>query len=219
MKLFTKLFGIGSVLVATSCGHMAIALSSPVEQPFVEVKAARTLRLVGEIGQNSLGFANQLMALAEADAKEDINIIINSPGGMVMAGGIILQAMEAVQSRGIKLNCIVPIYAASMAYTIFHQCDRRYAFQNSLLLFHPIRTFLQEPITGRDAQKIADALNPYDEALRTELKKSGLSDKEIEEAYYAEKMWTARELATKAKSGYIILIKDVHGINNIFQVQ
>lgn len=217
MKLFTKLVGIGSVLIGSSCAH--IGYSKPIEQPFVEVKAARTIKVVGEIGQSSIGIANSLMTLAEADGKEDINLLINSPGGMVMAGGIILQAMEAVQQRGIKINCIVPIMAASMAYTIFHHCDRRYAFQNSLLLFHPIRVGIQGYLTGRDAQKVADDLNPYDTSLREELLKSGLSAADIEKAYYEERLWTARELATKATSGYIILIKDVHGLTNIFQIE
>lgn len=220
MKLFTnsliKLFAT-TCLVLSGCA--SIGATNPTKQVFAEFDNTRVVRITSEIGANSTSIANQIIQLATQDTKKDINLLLTSPGGLILGGNLILQAMESAQARGVHLNCIVPVYAASMAFSVFHHCNSRYAFPRALLLFHPSRTGVNGYISGKDAQEIADEIIPLDLELLHDLESMGLSRKEIEEAYFKEKHWTARELAEKAKPGYIILLQDIRGIPNLFEVE
>lgn len=76
-------------------------------------------------------------------SKEDVNIVIDSPGGYVHVGEMFLEAMKKHQENGGKVNCIIIGEAASMALNIYLHCDRLFAMPNTLLQFHAMHVMVQ----------------------------------------------------------------------------
>lgn len=65
----------------------------------------------------------------------DINIFINSPGGSISDGNIIIEQIKSLNSSGKTINCISD-FAASMAFIITQACPNRYALSSSVLMQH-----------------------------------------------------------------------------------
>lgn len=62
-----------------------------------------------------------------------IFIILDSPGGSVLAGAKILDYIKASKA---PIHCVVDNFAASMAAMILENCDKRYASPSSIIMFH-----------------------------------------------------------------------------------
>lgn len=72
-----------------------------------------------------------------ADLEVDyIDISINSPGGIVVSGLKIVEAIHYAQWSGSEVRCFVKDMAASMAWVIYTQCDKRYARLDSGFMSH-----------------------------------------------------------------------------------
>jgi len=86
----------------------------------------------------------QLLFLASKDAKKDINVYVNSPGGSVSAGMAMLDTMNFV-SPDISTTCIG--MAASMGAVLLSagQPGKRYALPNSQVMIH-------QPLGGAQGQ-------------------------------------------------------------------
>jgi len=107
---------------------------------------ARAVYLDGAItGRGIDPVTNALQAYA-SKSKEPVDMIINSPGGEVLAGLWIIDTMKDLQSRGITIRCFVKRYAASMAFQIYLHCNERYALEGSILLWHRVRSHMQDYI-------------------------------------------------------------------------
>ena len=74
--------------------------------------------------------------------KEAYHIIIDSGGGMVLMGTLIMDKISDLQRRGVKVDCTVMGRAHSMAFSIFTVCPVRRATQHSSLMFHQIRVYV-----------------------------------------------------------------------------
>lgn len=94
--------------------------------------ASRTVYITGTIGEQSAEIARQIISLNNSN--EPIYLLINSPGGSVLDGAMILSAIEASKA---------PVYTvclqlcASMAAIIFEYGTERWAVDRSLIMFHP----------------------------------------------------------------------------------
>jgi ATP-dependent protease ClpP protease subunit len=99
----------------------------------------RTVYLNGVVAGNAMEAAEKIEKLSR-NSDEDIDIIINSPGGYITPGLQMVSAMNVAQKRGVTVRCFVPMLAASMAFQVFAECDERYALKYSRLLWHPART-------------------------------------------------------------------------------
>lgn len=110
-------------------------------------KGDRTFYITGPIDGGALAVANGVER-ASAGGKGPIHIVINSPGGMVVVGFQITQAMDVARERGSKVVCTVGVLAASMAFQLLPHCDERYAMKKSLLLFHPARVVVRDALTA-----------------------------------------------------------------------
>ncbi len=102
------------------------AVATPLEP-------SKTVTLQGEIGRSAIPFSKLLVDVADK-SDGSINMIINSPGGSIIAGNFIINSMEYVKGRGVKINCFVADIAASMAYSILLHCSERTALSHSMLL-------------------------------------------------------------------------------------
>lgn len=104
---------------------------------------------------------------------ERMTIVLDSPGGSVMAGLRLIELMTAAQARGVKFDCVVHHMAASMAFQILTQCDERLTYDGALLLWHGARVFIQDDVmTGMSAHHLAMELEEIDAHLRGPLMKA-----------------------------------------------
>jgi len=105
---------------------------------------------------------------ATKSAKE-VYLIINSPGGEVVLGYVLLNSMIVAKERGVRVNCVVASHAFSMAMMILPFCSTTYALPNSLLLFHSIRIEYSGVITDEMLKRTKIALDilarPLEKAL------------------------------------------------------
>ena len=183
------------------------------------VDKTRTVKVVGPVDGKVLKAANKLVALSNK-SKAPIHIVLNSPGGMVLPGMQFLNAMKMVKSKGIELVCIVPVFAASMAYHIFSECDKRITMEYSLLLWHPMRiSFMFASLTAEELEAEAKVIRMYEKPLNERLIKSmNVSSKFYYYHYNNETFWTAIALREKIPS-YFKIVDRIEGVDKLFTIQ
>lgn len=114
-----------------------VNIVSPTERPTVKIysdtlKADRTLVLEGEVDQYSIGtLANQLLSLK--DNGDKIYLLINSPGGSVIAGEQFISLMEGMKS---PVYTVCTVLCASMAAHIHAHGKVRLAYNRATLMYH-----------------------------------------------------------------------------------
>lgn len=64
-----------------------------------------------------------------------LNIVINSPGGSISDGNVIIEQIKSLSRSNIRINCICD-FAASMAFIIAQACPHRYGLDSSVLMQH-----------------------------------------------------------------------------------
>lgn len=182
----------------------------------VTVDKNRLVNILGVVDARIINKANQLIKLA-AHSQEPIYLFVNSPGGSVRAGNVFIDAMNLVKSRGVQLKCITSIYAASMAFSILANCSDRYVLPNARLLFHPARIGIMGAFTGPEYKELADILLSLDNTLQKFLVETMEIDKDVMlDAYYKEKWWGVEELQAETKTGWLTIVDDIVGIDNLF---
>lgn len=196
--------------------NTSLSATSPVAITEVNVDQSRLVRIVGVVNHNIIEKANELIKLA-SESKKPIYLLINSPGGQVIAGNFFLDALRQVQAQGIKVIGISTVFAASMAFSILLECDERYTLSNTMLLFHPVRVMTRQPLTAPILRELAADLQKFDDKLIPLLvAKLNLKRDVIEKHYYAETFWNAGDLA-KASPKFLTVVKSVLNIENMFQ--
>jgi len=96
-----------------------------ISDRIIDLNDAITLQLVKQAQAKLLDYDSQ--------GHDPIWIRINSPGGAVDAGLILIDTMKAVQS---PINCIVESKAYSMAAIILTYCDGRYGYPHATYMLH-----------------------------------------------------------------------------------
>lgn len=185
----------------------------------VEFDHKRTIVIAGPINSDIVPLAAKLVDLAKTKDKP-INLLIESPGGSVFTGFIFLNAMKMVQAQGVKINCIVPSYAASMAFIIFAYCNKRYAFDRSLLLFHPMGINFMGKLNVPLADTIKKQFDILGSSMDDELAAiMGMSDRDYHDLNRKELFWIAGELAQVTSRGFITIISSIKGLPHLFDLQ
>ena len=197
------------VAMAVACSaHRALA------KP-LKVDAKRLVRVLGSIDARIVPQANKVLDLAQK-SKKPIYLLVNSPGGSVMAGGVFIAAVELAKARGVKVKCVTSVMAASMAFSILTHCSERYILPSAHLLFHPVWTQAKY-INARSAAQMATELDRIDSDLLNWLEQQmGMERDLLESAFYAEKWWTAKELKGATRSGWVTIVTDVTGVKGLF---
>lgn len=144
------------------------------------VDASKAIIVDGVISHgNVLPLGKELInrSNAKTDNKKEVQLIINSPGGEVVTGFLFINLMEAARANGLKITCIVPTVAASMAYQIFIHCDERHVLSKAFLLWHRARVslgggFLTSGVqmTGPELSKQGRELEVLDASLFREIR-------------------------------------------------
>ncbi len=102
------------------------------------LNSSNTIVLVGEIGPEQASVGQEITEMAESG--KAIYLIINSPGGSVMDGNLIV---SAIQASPVPVYTICMQLCASMAAVIFETGTKRYMVDRSILMFHEAAGGLQ----------------------------------------------------------------------------
>lgn len=138
----------------------------------------------------------------------DRAIYINSLGGELTAGQIIIDLMEAEKAQGVRLVCVVDEEATSMAFNILTHCDKRYAYRTTRFLVHKAALGSWDQNlrpTAKNLRREANELQRADEPYRrANAKAMHLSLAEYDDNADQERTWSAEELLNlKYLNGYI----------------
>lgn len=127
----------------------------------VRIDLKRTLFLNGLIGrenqENIVKLIQKISELGSIKSDKPIYLIIDSPGGSVGLGSMIVEAIEASNA---PVYTICHTMCASMAAVIHSYGHRRYMFDRSVLMFHNATT----EVKG-DLNKIISLLNSIQKML------------------------------------------------------
>lgn len=195
----------------------AVQAASRIKVP----KGDRTFYVTGLIDGSALAIANNIERASASDSKEPIHIVINSPGGMVLIGFQIIQAMDVARERGTKIVCTVGVLAASMAFQLLPHCDERFAMKKSLLLFHPARVVVRDPLTSEQALMIGHELAKIDrKAMEENSEMMGVPSRAWIEAHNRnETMWTAEDLVSETKKKWLKVVDEIETPEGIFNLE
>lgn len=175
----------------------------------------RVVALVGEMHFNVLQQAIELSTLADTN-HDPIWLLINSPGGYVIAGNFLVNQMHAVRASGVELNCVVVGVAASMAFNILTECSHIYALRDTTFLFHPIREILRADtaVTEPQAKEMARSLAVDDRRWMRRLMHmlSGMPESIFRENYYNETYWYPDDLNEACGRIVIQIVDTIYGL-------
>jgi ATP-dependent protease ClpP protease subunit len=140
----------------------------------VELSEGNHITLRGEI--NGLMISKALVELGRMESDE-ILIYILSPGGSIAAGNTLVQFMNYLRLKGKTLTCVAD-QAASMAFSIFQECDNRYVTPTSILMQHQMSVGVKDQYENlKSYLRLLDAIN--EDYLTRESARIGLSKDEF----------------------------------------
>lgn len=127
-----------------------------------------------------------------------------------MMGLLFMNMMNVAKERGVTLRCVVPTYAASMAYHIFGACDERYALPKSQLLWH------QMTASGKMNADQADYIAREMRRQERRLDRALIFAMKCNPRWYVyhrnnETMWSAEDLHD-ALPKFFQIVDDVQGL-------
>lgn len=159
----------------------------------------RVIEISGGIGFDSMKKAQKEVLDLASQGDEPIWMRINSPGGSVDAGLVLIDTMKAVKT---PIYCIVESSAYSMAAIILTYCDKRYGMPHATFMLHEA----SYGTAGEDPQNRSkiDFLTKYLDRLHEEIAKNIKMDPKKYRARIRDAWWM---LADEAKS--VGLIEDV----------
>lgn len=94
----------------------------------------RIVDISGSISSGMIRSAQKRLLELDQQSKNPIWLRINSPGGSVPAGLILIDTFKALQS---PVYCLVESAAYSMAAITLVFCDKKYALPHATVMFHP----------------------------------------------------------------------------------
>lgn len=181
----------------------------------IEFNPERTIEFRGPIGGSVIKAAARIETLSAASS-DPIYFLINSPGGAVLPGIQVISAMNIAKARGVRFICAAPVMAASMGFQFLVNCDERYVFKYSLLLWHPMKQFIMGGMDKEDLLYASKKIRSLEKPLLAELFEAlRISRKEFLYHYRHETMWTAVELKELCPH-FIEIVDDIKGVKNLF---
>lgn len=193
---------------------LMLGLSAPASADPAFSLGEDVLIVEGVVARQMSRLANDLLKIKHDDPGT-IDIVINSPGGSVYSGWVFINAMRIMQDRGYTLRCTVTTMAASMAYQILAECDKRYAFAYSTLLWHPVRIQGMFTLTPKEAIGLMKQLMRIEKQLVNDLRaKFDVSDKEFWSHYHAETLHIAAQLVPMS-GNFITIVDDIGGVESL----
>lgn len=193
------------------CFVALIFISSSAQSDVFSVEdPKRTVRMIGVVDGRAMALAKQIEKLSRT--REPIDMLINSPGGSMEVGMVIVDAMRLAKKRGVKFRCASAVMAASMAFIMLAECQERYVLANTRLLFHPVSISgggirIQELIVG-----LHETIDE-ERAIMADLQKvMKLRWKDFHRHYFAETFWAGYRLAKfTTRARFLRVVDDMYG--------
>lgn len=205
-----------SVRASSLLDNLHLHVHALETKPAPAIDPERTVIVSGVIsGGNVTQLTPNLMRMAAQDVKKPIDIIISSPGGELVTGGLFVNVMEGLRGKGVTLRCYVPTVAASMAFQLLLHCDERYSLENSVFLWHGARVFLGDtPVTQEMAMQLSLDLEDTNSRILSDLEGTlgkFISADELERHFHLETLHTGAQLAERAP-GFVHVYKYIPGL-------
>jgi ATP-dependent protease ClpP protease subunit len=102
-------------------------------------------------------------------SKQSVDILIDSPGGVVTAGQELINLIALLKGQKRTVNCYTLSMSASMAFYIYSQCTNRWALPGSYLLWHGARIGVSGVLTRESATNWAESLQHDDRLMLYQL--------------------------------------------------
>ena len=87
---------------------LLLVLTSPLFGNTLEIDPDRFIKLQGEVNEKTISVASEIEKLY-SDNDDNIYLLLNSPGGSVLYGNLVIAAIEQAKSRGIEVICLSTI--------------------------------------------------------------------------------------------------------------
>lgn len=153
----------------------------------LELSSEETITLFGEVSSESA-----LMVINELKQKalghDVLYIVIDSPGGSVLAGAQIISAMEG---SGATVNTVCIGICASMAAMIFEYGKTRYSVNRSVLMFHPAAGGVQGNLN--EMKSLLAFIDRYTKKMDAHVSSRAKIDEKIWENMVAHNVWVDGE--------------------------
>lgn len=203
-----------SVLTLMLAAVLGATAAPAKDSPAIDTKNA--VYIEGVVGNHVMERIDSLVKASSVAPVEELQLVLNSPGGAVMPGTIFIDMLEILKTRGTKITCFVPMLAASMAFQILAHCDTRYALPGALLLWHPVRvTIFMAALAPSDTAALNEELTRIETRLIDDLKpRLGVSDDTFYHHYHAETLHTSGELNVLTP-GWLTIVDDMPGLKKL----
>lgn len=166
----------------------------------------------GPSGNPEDGYGWDKVAAAISGETEEVVININSPGGDVISG---LTVVNAIQNTAARVTARVSVIAASMAAVIALACDEVVVDENSVIMLHNCWSIASG--NKEEMQSAVDAMGKIDAIQRNIIAAHCRDIEKISEAMDKGDLWmTADELA--AEFDNVIVKKADRSANSIAAV-
>ena len=138
------------------------------EPKIIELNKQNLITLRGEIDEQ---LTSEIIGKINKFSHNQVYLYITSPGGSVIDGLQIIDQLQTLAHRNIKLSCIAD-FAASMAFVIFQSCPIRYVTTSSVLMQHQMSLKLKGNLENINTYLdfIKDIDTDLDELQSTKLK-------------------------------------------------
>ncbi len=169
----------------------------------------RIIFIVDEITQEvAVDVCKGLLFLATEDSNLPVNMVINSYGGSVDAGLMILDAM---QGSGLEIHTWCLSRAFSMAALLFSAGKKRYMFQHAELMIHqPLVSASRIEGNVSMIKAVSDSLISTSKVINEILSNhTGRSEEEIENATRTDTYFTVSEAISFGLADEIAEMKDL----------
>jgi len=148
-----------------------------------------------------------LASLKEEDKAKPVWIVLNSPGGEIIQGFAVCDAISAAVKNGFTVNILATGFCASMATAVLQSASCRYSWPNTQFLVHQASTYGGEPgqIEVNRVLEDADALRKLNDIVLTIISnRIGMPLEELAKRSKKTDCWlTAKEALDFGSNGLI----------------
>lgn len=153
------------------------------------VPESQIVFLEGEVGENVQLVSDELKSKSKAG--KELYLLINSPGGSVLDGSLLLSTMESLP---VKVNTVCTKLCASMAFVIHQFGAKRMMVDRAIIMAHPAAGGVQGSLDQMQS-RLSVITRYVMKVNETIAKRAGLSVDAFRNLYLPE-LWLDSEDAT-----------------------
>lgn len=166
----------------------------------------RVVYVYGPIMDNADVIAKQILYFGETG--EPIDILINSPGGSVIAGAEIVSAIEVARGP-VRTICVE--LCASMAAIIHSYGTERYMINRSVLMFHPATAGAEGEVNKMNTR--IRFLKAYVDNFNEHIaRQAHLTPEQFEALWEPEHWMTAQDATQQGFNDAVVFVRGVDAI-------